>query len=155
MWTVGNKVSPVVAELNLQRNQQGQIKTLPTLQTVDQATVYALGDLAEILDTDGKTVTATAQSAMQQADFAAWNIWAASTGRSLLPFQYKNLGEMMALGTDNATLTGLGLQLDGAAAYLARRLVYLYRLPTIDHQVKVGLNWINQPIAKLLKSIAG
>jgi demethylphylloquinone reductase len=155
LWTVGNKVSPVVAELNLQRNQQGQIKTLPTLQTVDQATVYALGDLAEILDTDGKTVTATAQSAMQQADFAAWNIWAASTGRSLLPFQYKNLGEMMALGTDNATLTGLGLQLDGAAAYLARRLVYLYRLPTINHQVQVGLNWINQPIAKLLKSIAG
>jgi demethylphylloquinone reductase len=155
LWTVGNKVSPVIAELNLQRNQQGQIKTLPTLQTVDRATVYALGDLAEILDKDGKTVTATAQSAMQQADFAAWNIWAASTGRSLLPFQYKNLGEMMALGTDNATLTGLGLQLDGAAAYLARRLVYLYRLPTIDHQVKVGLNWINQPIAKLLTSIAG
>jgi demethylphylloquinone reductase len=155
LWTVGNKVSPVVAALNLQRNQQGQIKTLPTLQTVDRSTVYALGDLAEILDKDGKIVATTAQSAMQQADFAAWNIWAASTGRSLLPFQYTNLGEMMALGTDNATLTGLGLQLDGTAAYLARRLVYLYRLPTIDHQVQVGLNWINQPIAKFLKSIAG
>ncbi len=154
LWTVGNKVSPAVAELDLRRNLQGQIKTLPTLQTVDRSTVYALGDLAEIFDQDGKTVTATAQSAMQQADFAAWNIWATSTGRSLLPFRYTNLGEMMALGKDNATLTGLGLKLDGTAAYLARRLVYLYRLPTIEHQIQVGLNWINRPVAEFLKSIA-
>ncbi len=154
LWTVGNKVSSAVAELDLQRNPQGQIKTLPTLQTVDRSTVYALGDLAEIFDQDGKNVTATAQSAMQQADFAAWNIWATSTGRSLLSFQYTNLGEMMALGKDNATLTGLGLQLDGTAAYLARRLVYLYRLPTIEHQIQVGLNWINRPVAEFLKSIA-
>jgi demethylphylloquinone reductase len=155
LWTIGTKVSPAVAALDVQRNQRGQIKTLPTLQTIDQPAVYALGDLAEILDQNGHAVAATAQSAMQQADFAAWNIWAVSTNRSLLPFRYKNLGEMMALGTDNATLTGLGLQLDGTAAYLARRLVYLYRLPTLDHQVQVGLSWISQPVAKLLKAIAG
>jgi demethylphylloquinone reductase len=154
LWTVGTKVSPAVAALDLQRNQRGQIKTLPTLQTIDRATVYALGDLAETLDQSGKAVAATAQSAMQQADFAAWNIWASSTGRSLLPFHYKNLGEMMALGKDSATLTGLGLQLDGVAAYLTRRLVYLYRLPTTEHQVQVGLSWISQPVAKWLKAIA-
>jgi demethylphylloquinone reductase len=106
------------------------------------------------LDQSGKAVAATAQSAMQQADFAAWNIWASSTGRSLLPFHYKNLGEMMALGKDSATLTGLGLQLDGVAAYLTRRLVYLYRLPTAEHQVQVGLSWISQPVARWLKAIA-
>ncbi len=155
LWTVGTKVSPAVAALDVQRNQRGQIKTLRTLQTIDKPEVYALGDLAEILDQNGQAVAATAQSAMQQADFAAWNIWAASTNRALLPFCYKNLGEMMALGKDNATMTGLGLQLDGAAAYLTRRLVYLYRLPTLDHQVQVGLSWISQPVAKMLKAIAG
>jgi demethylphylloquinone reductase len=150
LWTVGNQVNPLVADLTFQRNQRGQIKTQPTLQTIDRPEVYALGDLAEILDPDGKAIPATAQSALQQADFAAWNIWSQILGKPLLPFRYSNLGEMMALGSNSATLSGLGINLDGSWAYLARRLVYLYRLPTLNHQIQVGLNWIGQPLANLL-----
>jgi demethylphylloquinone reductase len=150
LWTVGNRVSPKVAALPLQRNSRGQLLTRPTLQTADRDEVYALGDLAEIIDGSGKTVPATAQSALQQADFAAWNIWATILEKPLLPFRYNDLGEMLTLGNNNATLSGLGLQLDGPMAYLARRLVYLYRLPTFDHQVQVGLSWIGQPFAQLL-----
>jgi NADH dehydrogenase len=57
---------------------------------------------------------------------------------------------MMALGIDNATLTGLGVQLDGSFAYLARRLAYLYRLPTLNHQLKVGFNWLFSPIIQAI-----
>jgi demethylphylloquinone reductase len=153
LWTVGNQVNPVVANLVFERNLRGQIKTLPTLQTVDRPEVYALGDLAEVIDGDGNKIPATAQSALQQADFAAWNIWSQTLHKPLLPFRYTNLGEMMALGSNSATLSGLGLQLDGTAAYLARRLVYLYRLPTLNHQIQVGLHWIGQPIAQLLAKV--
>ncbi len=153
LWTVGNQVNPVVANLVFERNLRGQIKTLPTLQTVDRPEVYALGDLAEVIDGDGNKIPATAQSALQQADFAAWNIWSQTLNKPLLPFRYTNLGEMMALGNNSATLSGLGLQLDGTWAYLARRLVYLYRLPTLNHQIQVGLHWIGQPIAQLLAKV--
>ncbi|MGL6339876.1 MAG: NAD(P)/FAD-dependent oxidoreductase, partial [Waterburya sp.] len=47
---------------------------------------------------------------------------------------------------------GLGLKLDGSLAYIARRLIYLYRLPTLKHQLTVGLNWITQPLVELLSS---
>jgi demethylphylloquinone reductase len=153
LWTVGNQANPVVANLVFERNLRGQIKTLPTLQTVDRPEVYALGDLAEVIDSDGNKIPATAQSALQQADFAAWNIWSQTLNKPLLPFRYTNLGEMMALGSNSATLSGLGVQLDGTWAYLARRLVYLYRLPTLNHQIQVGLHWIGQPIAQLLAKV--
>ena len=94
----------------------------------------------------------TAQVAIQQADYVAWNIWASLSDRPLLPFRYNHLGEMMTLGTDNATLTGLGIKLDGLSAHVARRLAYLYRMPTLDHQIRVGLNWIGQPLRELLAS---
>jgi demethylphylloquinone reductase len=155
LWTVGNQVNPQVDALALQRNSQGQILTRATLQTVDRDEVYALGDLAEIHGENGQVIPATAQSALQQADFAAWNIWASMLQKPLLPFRYNDLGEMMTLGTNNATLSGLGLQLDGPLAYLARRLVYLYRLPTFEHQVQVGLSWVTQPFAQLLKNVGG
>ncbi|BAU04249.1 NAD(P)/FAD-dependent oxidoreductase [Fischerella sp. NIES-3754] len=150
IWTVGIRVSPVVRNLPLKQNQRGQITTTQTLQVLDHPEIFALGDLAECRDAEGQLVPATAQAAFQQADYAAWNIWANLTHRPQIPFRYQYLGEMMALGTDNATLTGLGIKLEGSLAYVARRLAYLYRMPTLDHKLKVGFNWLARPIIETL-----
>ncbi len=152
LWTVGNQVSPLVENLDFAKNKRGQIITNSTLQVKDYPEIFALGDLAACQDADGKEVPATAQVAIQQADYTAWNIWALLTARPLLPFRYFPLGEMMTLGTDNATLTGLGIELDGPLAHLVRRLAYLYRLPTLDHQIKVAFNWITRPFQEMLLS---
>ncbi len=150
IWTVGTRVSPVVRNLALKQNQRGQITTTPTLQVLDHPEIFALGDLAESYDAEGQLIPATAQAAFQQADYTAWNIWASLTHRPQIPFRYQYLGEMMALGTDNATLSGLGIKLEGSLAYLARHLAYLYRMPTLDHKLKVGLNWLARPIIETL-----
>ncbi len=150
LWTVGTRVASVVRSLPLKQSKRGQLTTTPTLQVVDHPELFALGDLADCCDAVGQQVPSTAQAAFQQADYAAWNIWASLTGRPLLPFRYQNLGEMMTLGTDNATLTGLGVKLDGPLAHIARRLAYLYRLPSLDHKLKVGFNWIARPVLDLL-----
>jgi demethylphylloquinone reductase len=150
LWTVGNKVSPALDALDLPRNSRQQFTINPMLQVSDHPNIFALGDLAAGVDGDGKTVPATAQSAIQQSDYAAWNIWASLTGRPLLPFRYQHLGEMMTLGSDNATLSGLGIKLEGNLAHVARRLTYLYRMPTLEHQIRVGVNWITQPLQDLL-----
>ena len=153
LWTVGTKVSPIVESLPLTKNQRQQIITNVNLQVQDDKKIFALGDLADCQDADGQKVPTTAQVAIQQSDYVAWNIWASLTGRPLLPFRYQALGEMMALGIDNATLTSLGITLDGQIAHLARRLVYLYRLPTLEHQIKVALNWVINPVQNLLSSL--
>jgi demethylphylloquinone reductase len=153
MWTVGNQVSPAVNNFGLPLNPQGKIAVTEMLQVVDYPEIFALGDAAVILDAERQSIPTTAQSAFQESDFVAWNVWSSLTDRPLLPFRYTNLGEMMALGNDNAVLSGLGIQLDGPFAYLARRLVYLYRLPTLEHQLKVGFNWLTQPLVKLLSSV--
>ncbi|MBG1257703.1 NAD(P)/FAD-dependent oxidoreductase [Nostoc commune] len=150
IWTVGTRVAPVVKSLSLKQNQRGQISTTSNLQVIDHPEIFALGDLADCHDIEGQQVPATAQAAFQQADYTAWNIWASLTNRPLLPFRYQQLGEMMALGIDNATLTGLGMKLDGPLASVARRIAYLYRLPTLDHQLKVGFNWLVRPIIETL-----
>jgi NADH dehydrogenase len=150
IWTVGTRVAPVVKALPIKQNQRGQISTTTTLQVLDHPEIFALGDLVDCLDAEGKQIPANAQAAFQQADYVAWNIWATLTNRPLLPFRYQYLGEIMTLGTDNATLAGLGIKLEGSLAYLARRLAYLYRLPTLDHKLKVGFNWLVRPIIETL-----
>ena len=153
MWTVGNQVSPVINHFELPLTAQGKISVTEMLQVTDNPEIFALGDAAAIVDGEGKSTPTTAQAAFQQSDFVAWNVWSSLTDRPLLPFRYTNLGEMMTLGHNNAVLSGLGVQLDGPLAYLARRLVYLYRLPTLEHQLTVGFNWLTQPLVKLLSSL--
>jgi demethylphylloquinone reductase len=150
MWTVGNQVSPAIANFGLPVTEQGKILVTNTLQVEGHPDIFALGDAVAVIDADGASPPTTAQAAFQQSDFAAWNVWSSLTDRPLLPFRYINLGEMMTLGTDNAVLSGLGLKLDGPLAYIARRLVYLYRFPTLEHQLKVGFSWLTQPLVELL-----
>ncbi|MGL5875004.1 MAG: NAD(P)/FAD-dependent oxidoreductase [Xenococcaceae cyanobacterium] len=150
LWTVGTQVSELIRSLPIKHNERGLLTTNVMLQAIDNEDIFVLGDVADCRDADGQKVPGTAQAAFQQADYCAWNIWATILDKPMLPFRYQELGEIMALGVDSATISGMGVKLDGPFAYLARRLIYLYRLPTFKHQLTVGLNWITQPIAQLL-----
>jgi NADH:ubiquinone reductase (non-electrogenic) len=150
LWTVGSQVVPLVRSLPLAKNERNQLLVNSSLQVVDRSEIFAIGDLAECHDANGQKVPPTAQAALQQADYAAWNIWASMTGKPTLPFHYQPFGEMMTLGEENATLTGLGIKLDGQFADVARKLIYLYRMPTLEHQVKVAFNWMSRPLQDLL-----
>ncbi|OLP15494.1 FAD-dependent oxidoreductase [Leptolyngbya sp. 'hensonii'] len=149
LWTIGNRMHTVIKDLPLKQNQRGQVLVNPTLQVMDRPEVFALGDLVDCRDADDQQVPASAQAALQEAEYVGWNIWASLTERPLLPFRYQFLGEMMTLGIDNATLTGLGITLDGPLASVARRLAYLYRMPTLQHQIRVGLNWMAKPLMEI------
>lgn len=152
LWTAGITVTDLIQSLPFKHNPRGQLVTTATLQVVEHPEIFALGDLADCRDAEGKQVPNTAQAAYQQADFIAWNLRASLTGRPLLPFRYVHLGEMLTLGTDSAAFSGFGLKLDGSLAYTLRRLAYLYRMPTLDHQLRVGLNWILQPLLTALSN---
>ena len=157
IWTVGNRVPDLVRGLPLAKNERDQVLVQPTLQARDRPEIFALGDIAEMRDAAdpaASPVPSTGQAALQAGDYAGWNVWASLCDRPPLPFRYQHLGEMLALGNTSATLTGLGLQLDGPLAYAARRLVYLYRMPTLEHQIKVGLNWMAKPLLDRLSDLS-
>ncbi|HEY9647899.1 MAG TPA: NAD(P)/FAD-dependent oxidoreductase, partial [Chroococcidiopsis sp.] len=81
LWTVGTKIAEIVQTLPVKHNDRGQVMVTSTLQLVDHADIFALGDLADCQDADGQKVPTTAQSAFQQADYAGWNIWASLSDR--------------------------------------------------------------------------
>ncbi|NJO85409.1 MAG: NAD(P)/FAD-dependent oxidoreductase [Synechococcaceae cyanobacterium RM1_1_27] len=148
LWTAGTQPIPLIQALDLSRDERNRIQIKPTLQTQDRPDVFALGDLAAVVDATGERIPATAQAAFQQAGYCAWNIWALATAeRPLLPFRYEPLGEMLSLGVDTAVLSSMGLTLTGAWGYLARRTVYLARMPTLEHQIRVGWSWITRPLS--------
>jgi demethylphylloquinone reductase len=155
MWTVGTKFSKLIQKLPLDhRLPLGEVNVEPTLQVKSRPEIFAIGDLASCLDTDGTPFGATAQVAYQQSHYCALNIWASLTNHALIPFQYIPLGEFISLGVDDATMSMFGkIPMSGSSAYIARRLAYLLRMPTLQHQFRVGSNWLMQPILSALDRI--
>ncbi|PSO82060.1 MAG: NAD(P)/FAD-dependent oxidoreductase [Cyanobacteria bacterium QH_9_48_43] len=136
--TLGTQSKEWLRPLDCQHNSQNQLLTLPTLQLVNYPEVFALGDLADIRDAQGKQVPSTAQAAFQQANCAARNLGAALTGRPLLAFRYSHLGEMLTLGINDAIVSSFGINLRGSIACAIRRWVYiLLRMPTCRHRLQV------------------
>lgn len=152
LWTVGSK--PLLPQLEpsdkpheLPRNARGQAETDETLRVKGHPRIFAVGDSSALRNSKGKLLPATAQVAFQQADFAAWNLWAAINDRPLLPFRFQNLGEMMVLGRNDAALSPSfieGLTLEGPIGHTGRKIAYLMRLPTDEHRLKVGISWLTK-----------
>ena len=86
----------------------------------------------------------TAQVAFQQADYAAWNVWAAVANRPSLPFKYQHIGDMMTTGAaDAAVALPVGdAVIDGVAGAALRRAAYLYRMPTDEHRARLAGAWL-------------
>lgn len=121
----------------------GRLICEPTLQLCNHPHVFAVGDIAHVNIEDGdRALPATAQVAFQQADCLAGNLLKSLAEEPLDPFRYQDLGEMMSLGEGEASLTGGGFTLAGAAAFQIRKLAYLTRLPGTSHQLKVAAGWL-------------
>ncbi|MEL6494865.1 MAG: FAD-dependent oxidoreductase [Cyanobacteria bacterium J06623_7] len=142
IWTVGTASHPWVKQLNCQKNSWGQLLTCPTLQLIDYPEVLALGDIAEIQQSKTKIVPNTAQAAYQQAPLAARNLLALMQGHRLKGFVYYHLGDMLTLGKGKGLISSFGFNLAGSLGGLLRRLIYIYRLPTLRHRLQVGRKFL-------------
>jgi NADH:ubiquinone reductase (non-electrogenic) len=105
VWTAGQ--SPALqgegqSPMPFKVNGNGAMETDRTLKVVDTQCVFALGDVAIASQ---QSLPATAQVALQQADFVAWNIWASINKKPLLNFKYQHLGNMMSLGASNGAVS--------------------------------------------------
>ncbi|MBD2178658.1 NAD(P)/FAD-dependent oxidoreductase [Pseudanabaena sp. FACHB-1998] len=152
LWTVGSTFSKMLQNLTLEHSRQGAIATDLTLQVKGYADIFAIGDLAGCLDSDGQPLPATAQVAFQQSQYCAWNIWASLNQKPLVNFSYIPLGEFISLGIDGATASIFGkFSIDGFPAHVMRRFAYLLRMPTLQHQWKIGTHWVTKPLVELFR----
>ncbi|GHV07073.1 NADH dehydrogenase [Campylobacterota bacterium] len=73
-----------------------------SLQTHEGSPIFAIGDVANLFDANGKRLPATSQTAKQSGVHAAKNAIALLANRPLTPFHGSNKGVMVALGKRNA-----------------------------------------------------
>jgi len=142
IWTAGNRVSPIVAGLDVPRAKDGRILVDEFFEVQGRSGVYALGDNAAQTDThSGQPYVATAQVAIRQGWALATQIEASLTGRERQPFRFKLLGEMVPLSRRTAVADLMGWKLVGFPAWFLWKTIYMLKLPTLATRVRVVLDW--------------
>ena len=98
LWAAGVEGPQVCTTLGLTLNRIRQVVVTPSLQTVDDPDVFALGDCSSyVCPVKGAAVPPRAQVAHQQALFLADVL--AQQGDAPLPhFQYRDYGSLVSLG---------------------------------------------------------
>ncbi|WP_230397072.1 MULTISPECIES: NAD(P)/FAD-dependent oxidoreductase [Pseudomonas] len=134
IWAAGIKAPAFLGRLDgLTTNRINQLEVLPTLQSVSDERVFAIGDCAAcpVEGSDGKRVPPRAQAAHQQAELLAQNLERQLSGKPLKSFKYRDYGTLVSLASFSAVGTLMG-NLSGATFVegLLARMFYmsLYRM---------------------------
>jgi len=140
--TVGTAPHPVLRDLPLAHDQRGWVRPDTTFQVPGTTDVWALGDVASIVDPKtGNPMPATAQHAIREGPHAARNVLAALDGRPQLPFAYDQLGMLVSLGRFNGVGEIFGIKVSGFLGWFLWRSYYLLRLPSLERRIRVALDW--------------
>jgi demethylphylloquinone reductase len=140
VWVAGVRTSPVVDNLDVEKDRRGLIVVEPTLQLRGHENVFALGDAALFKDVV-PTLAGTAQLAFQQSTLVGRNVRALLAGEKLHTKHFVELGEALSLGTERAAVLAAGKVLSGSLARQARFAMYTSRMPTWHHRLRVGASW--------------
>jgi NADH:ubiquinone reductase (H+-translocating) len=142
VWTAGVRAHPLVKELTC-KIEKGKAVVNEFLEVENADNAWALGDCAMAIDPQTrKPYPPTAQHATRMAKTAAHNIAAAVRGRSeKLPFRYKSVGSLAAIGRRTGVAKIMGMKFSGLLAWFLWRSIYLMKLPKLDRKIRVALDW--------------
>jgi NADH dehydrogenase len=139
--TIGTAPNPLIRDLSLPKSR-GRLEVLGDMSVPGMPNVWALGDCAAVPNTrDGGVCPPTAQFADRQARLLAENIARSVDGRPTRDFAYKPIGQLSAIGHNNAVAEMFGIRIAGFVAWLLWRGVYLLKIPTLGRKVRLFLEW--------------
>lgn len=150
IWAAGVSASPLTRDLGVETDRAGRLKVLPDLSLPGHSEVFAVGDLALVLDDSGRPVPGVSPAAMQMArhvariirgDLRAAGPGARADARARPPFRYRDKGTMATIGRSAAVAKIGALEITGWPAWLAWLLVHLIFLIGFDNKLGVLLQW--------------
>ncbi len=135
---------PLWSKAGVDVDELGRIIVEDTLALAAHPAVFVAGDAAApVSDTP---LRSDPQIALQQGQWAARNLLAAMSGRTLKPFQFEASGDFLTLGRHQAALELRGVLLEGRAAWLANRLYYTALMPRALKKARLLVDWIARRI---------
>jgi NADH dehydrogenase len=140
IWAAGVKGVNEMEELNLPV-LKGRIQVEETLQVTGYENIWAIGDIAGAIGSDGNMLPMVAPVAMQQGRFFAKQVKARTAGLSLKAFKYTDKGSMATIGRHKAIVEVKGIRIAGPIAWLAWLWLHLFYILGGRNKIGTMADW--------------
>jgi NADH dehydrogenase len=140
IWAAGVKGVNEMEELNLPV-LKGRIQVEETLQVTGYENIWAIGDIAGVIGSDGNMLPMVAPVAMQQGRFFAKQVKARTAGLSLKAFKYTDKGSMATIGRHKAIVEVKGIRIAGPIAWLAWLWLHLFYILGGRNKIGTMADW--------------
>jgi NADH dehydrogenase len=143
LWAAGVSATPLTKKLGVELDRAGRVKVNPDLSLPGHPEVFAVGDMAALVDAAGKPVPGVSPAAMQMGAHAASIIEnEIEFGRGERPaFKYWDKGTMATIGRSAAVAQVGKMEFTGFVAWLAWLGIHLLFLVGFRNKISVLLQW--------------
>jgi NADH dehydrogenase len=142
VWAAGVVASAAAGWLAADHDNAGRVIVRPDLSLPGDNNVFVIGDTASVRGAGGTPVPGLASAAKQMGHYVGHLIAERIAGRSVLPFRYRNLGTLAAIGRRAAVVEFGSLQLKGFIGWIFWSLVHIYFLIGLRNRFVVALTWL-------------
>jgi len=143
IWAAGVKASPVGKLLGVPTDKMGRVKVNRDLSVPGLSNVYALGDVALVLDTVGKPLPGLAQVAKQEGYYLGRALVKKIRDGAAAPsFEFHNRGNTAIIGRQSAIFDFGWSHLKGVLAWFLWAMVHIYLLAGFQHRLLVAVQWL-------------
>jgi NADH dehydrogenase len=139
-WSAGVAAAELADCLGVAQAAGGRIEVLPDLSIQGHPEVFAIGDMACLIQ-GGGPLPMMAPVASQQGHYVGCTIIGRERGESFPPFSYVDKGAMATIGRSSAVAVTHGLRFSGYAAWLVWLVLHLYYLIGFRNRLLVLMNW--------------
>ncbi len=145
IWSAGVQAAPLTAMLDVPLAGGKRVPVKPTTEVIGRDNLYVVGDMAYLLDPDGKPYPMLIPVAQQQGILAANNILRRLAGQSEQSFHYRDRGTMATIGRSRAVAFLFNrVPISGYFAWIAWLGLHLLTLMGFRNRLAVALNWVWQ-----------
>jgi NADH:quinone reductase (non-electrogenic) len=143
IWAAGVKASPAGKLLGVPTDKNGRVKVNRDLSVPGLSNVYALGDVALVLDAAGKPLPGLAQVAKQQGRYLGRALAnKIRHGNAGPDFKFHDRGNAAIVGRQSAIFDFGSAHLTGVLAWVLWALVHIYLLAGFQHRMLVAVQWL-------------
>ena len=142
IWCAGVRGSPPASWLGVPMTPHGTVPVAPDLSVIGHPEVFVAGDLAHVLERNGRPLPQIATVAKQQGAYVARVIAARAAGTTPPgPFAFRNPGSLAIIGRSSAVADFGWLRLTGFVAWLVWAFAHIFFLIGFRNRSAVFLEW--------------
>jgi NADH:ubiquinone reductase (H+-translocating) len=143
-WGAGNQASPIASSLGVPLDRAGRVIVESDLSVPGYDTVFAVGDVAHVMQSNGQPVPSVAPAANQMGAHAARGILADLQEVPRTPFRYFNKGDLATIGRHRAVAKVGSVTMQGFVAWVAWLFIHILYLAGFRNRLTVFVQWAYQ-----------